>query len=257
MTKIHPTAIVSKTAQLGSNVEIGPYSIIEDNVTIGDNTQIASSALIAANTILGKDVKVFHSAVIGTVPQDLKFDDEITKAVVGDNTVIREFVTINRGTSDRYETTIGNDCLIMSYAHVAHDCLIGNKVIMANSVNLGGHVEINDFAILGGMLPVHQFVKIGAHAMLGGGYRVQQDVCPYAIVAGYPLKISGLNLIGLKRRGFERAAIKSIQAVYKILFFSNLNTSQAVEKIKSDIEETDETKLILKFVASSKRGMIK
>lgn len=257
MTNIHKTAIISPKAELGDNVTVGPYSIIEDDVIIGKDTEIASSALIASGTRLGENVKIFHSAVIGTVPQDLKFAGEKTTTSIGDNTIIREFVTINRGTLDKRETVVGKDCLIMSYAHVAHDCLLGDNVIMANSVNLAGHIEIGDYAILGGILPVHQFVKIGAHSMIGGGYRLQQDVCPYAMVAGYPLKIAGINSIGLKRREFSKDAIKSIKACYKLLFLSNLNTTQAIERIKSDIKETDQVKEIINFVSSTKRGMIK
>ena len=152
--------------------------------------------------MIGENVRISHGAVIGTLPQDLKFGGEKTRAVVGDNTVIREYVTINRGTKAHGETSVGTNCMIMAYAHVAHDCVIGNNVIMANSVNLAGHIEVDDFAILGGVLPVHQFVKIGAHCMIGGGFRVQQDVCPYSLVGGYPLKVVGLNSIGLRRRGF-------------------------------------------------------
>ncbi len=257
MTNVHKSAIISPKAELADNVTVGPYTIIEEDVVIGKDTEIASSALIASGSRLGENVKVFHSAVIGTVPQDLKFGGEKTTVSIGNNCIIREFVTINRGTIDRGETVIGEECLIMSYAHVAHDCLLGNNVIMANSVNLGGHIEIGDYAILGGILPVHQFVKIGAHSMIGGGYRLQQDVCPYALVAGYPLKITGINSVGLKRRGFSKEALKSIEACYKLLFSSNLNTTQAVERIKSDVEETDQVTEIINFIASTKRGMIK
>ena len=257
MTDIHKTAIISPKAELGNDVIVGPYAIIEDDVQIGDGTSIGSTVLIASGSRLGKNIKIHHGAVIGTIPQDLKFGGEKSTAVIGDGTTIREYVTMNRGTEARGETTIGSNCLIMAYAHVAHDCLLGNEVILANSVNLAGHIEIGDYSILGGVLPVHQFVKIGAHVMIGGGYRVQQDVCPYALIAGYPLKVMGLNLLGLRRRGFSREVIRSLEAVFKILFFSQLNTSQAVERIQGEIEMTPEVQEIVDFLKASERGIIK
>lgn len=257
MKNIHPSAIVSEKAELGKNVSVGPHTIIEENVVVGDDCKIQSSVVLASGTRLGKNVSVSHSAVIGTEPQDLKFGGEETTAEIGDNTVVREFVTFNRGTVAHGKTTIGKNCLIMAYAHVAHDCIIGDHVIMANSVNLAGHVEIGDYAILGGVLPVHQFVKIGAHAMIGGGFRVQQDICPYSLVGGYPLKVVGINSVGLKRRGFSQETVKTLEQVFKILFFSELNTTQAAEKIKSDFESTPEIKEILGFINRSNRGIVK
>jgi len=257
MSSIHTTAIISTKAQLGSNVTVGPHTIIEENTVIGDGTSIASSALIASGAVLGNEVKVFHGAVIATVPQDLKFGGEETKVFIGDGTTIREYVTVNRGTKDRLETTVGKNCLLMAYSHVAHDCLLGDNVIMANSVNLAGHIEIGDWAILGGIVPVHQFVKIGAHAIIGGGFRVQQDVCPYSMVAGHPLKVVGLNKLGLKRRDFKDQAIKHIERAFKILFFSKLNTSQALERIDAEIEMTPEVRVIIDFINASERGMVK
>ncbi|MCB2230695.1 acyl-ACP--UDP-N-acetylglucosamine O-acyltransferase [bacterium] len=257
MSKIHPSAIISPKAEVADDVEIGPHSIVEDDVVIGAGSKIASSVLIASGARLGERVKVSHSAVIGTQPQDLKFGGEKTRAVIGDETVIREFVTINRGTVAHGETSIGKNCFVMAYAHVAHDCVIGNNVIMANSVNLAGHIEIDDFAILGGVLPVHQFVKIGAHCMIGGGFRVQQDICPYALVGGYPLKTVGINSIGLRRRGFAKETIQTLEKAFKILFFSNLNTSQAVERITGELEILPEVQTILDFIARSNRGLVK
>jgi len=257
MSDIHPSAIVSPKAELGANVSVGPYSIIEDDVTIGDGAVVASNALIASGARIGQNVKIHHGAVIATQPQDLKFGGEKSTAVIGDGTVIREYATINRGTVARGETTVGKDCLLMAYSHVAHDCLLGDNVIMANSVNLAGHIEIGDFAILGGVLPVHQFVKIGAHAMIGGGFRVQQDVCPYALVAGYPLRVVGLNSIGLKRRGFKSDVLRTLEKTFKLLFFSDLNTTQALERIQSEVELTPEVQLIIDFVNKSDRGLIK
>ncbi len=257
MNDIHPSAIVSKKAEISDDVVIGPHSIVEDDVVVGRGCRIASSVLLASGARLGERVQVSHSAVIGTKPQDLKFGGEVTRAIIGDDTVIREFVTINRGTAAHGETSIGKNCFVMAYAHVAHDCIIGNNVIMANSVNLAGHIEIDDYAILGGVLPVHQFVKIGAHCMIGGGFRVQQDVCPYALVGGYPLKTVGINSIGLRRRGFPKETIATLEKTFKILFFSNLNTSQAVERIKSELEILPEVQTILDFIDRSNRGIVK
>jgi len=257
MSNIHPTAIVSSKAELASDVIVGPYTIIEDDVIIDSGTQIASSVVLASGARLGKNVKIYSGVVIATQPQDLKFGGEKTIARIGDNTTIREYATINRGTVAHGESSVGSDCLLMAYSHVAHDCIIGNNVIMANSVNLAGHIEIDDFAILGGVLPVHQFVKIGAHAMIGGGFRVQQDVPPYSLTAGYPLKIVGLNAIGLKRRGFSAPTIKALQQAYKLLFFSSLNTTQAVEQIKQEVEIIPEVQIILDFISRSNRGMVK
>ena len=257
MTDIHKTAIVSPKAELGRDVSVGAYTIIEDDVQIGDGSTIASSALIAAGARLGQDVKVHHGAVVATVPQDLKFGGEKTTVTIGDETTVREYATINRGTVAHGQTDIGGKCLLMAYSHVAHDCIIGNEVILANSVNLAGHIEIGDCAILGGVLPVHQFVKIGTHAMIGGGFRVQQDVCPYSLVAGYPLRVMGINLIGLRRRGFKREVLSSLEKIFKILFFSKLNTSQALERIKDEVQMIPEIQTVLDFVDRSDRGIIK
>ena len=257
MSTIHPTAIVSKKAELGKDVIIGPYTIIEDDVVIGDGCELQSSVVIANGARLGMRVKVSHHAVIATQPQDLKFGGEESLAVIGDDTVIREFVTFNRGTIAHGEASIGKKSFVMTYAHVAHDCIIGDNVILANAVQVAGHVEIDDYAILGGVLPIHQFVKIGAHAMIGGGYRVQQDVCPFALVAGYPLKVIGINAVGLRRRGFSRETIQSLQKVFKLLFFSDMNTSQAVARIPDEVEVIPEVQLVLDFIERSNRGLVK
>ena len=257
MSEIHKTAIISPKAEIGENVKVGPFTVIEDGVIVGDGCDIKSSVLLAEGTVLGKNVNVFHGAAIGSPPQDLKFGGETTQAIVGDNTTIREYVTFNRGTTYHNRSECGKNCLLMAYSHVAHDCLIGNNVIMANSVNLAGHVEVHDNAILGGLVPVHQFVKIGAHCMIGGGFRVQQDIIPYALVGGYPLKVVGMNSIGLKRRGFTKDAVRSIDTAFKILFFSKLNTSQAVERIINDTEIIPEVQVILDFIKKSERGIVK
>ncbi len=257
MSDIHPTAIVSKKAELADDVVVGPYAIIEDKVVVGSGSQVASAVLLASGAILGKGVRVHHGAVIGTQPQDLKFGGEITTAEIGDNTIVREYATVNRGTVYHHKTTVGKNCMLMAYSHVAHDCIIGDNVIIANSVNLAGHIDIGDYAILGGIVPVHQFVRIGAHAMIGGGFRVQQDVCPYALVAGYPLRVIGINATGLKRRGFSSQVLRTLESAYKILFFSKLNTSQALARIKAEVEIIPEVQLIIDFIETSTRGFIK
>ena len=254
---IHATAIVSAKAELHETVEVGPYAIIEENVQVGAGSRIGSSALLAPGARIGANVVISHGAVIGTVPQDLKFQGEETVAVIGNNTIIREYVTVNRGTTESRSTEIGKNCLLMAYAHVAHDCRVGNHVIMANSVNLGGHVHIDDYATVGGVVPVHQFVKIGCHSMVGGGFRVGQDLCPYALAGGYPLKILGLNAIGLRRRNFSNETIATLQNAFKLLFFSGLNTKQAVARMTSELEMTPEVKEMLKFIENSERGLVK
>ncbi len=254
---IHATAIIHKGAQLSADVKVDPYSIINDEVEIGGGTEIGSHVLIDSGTIVGKNCRIHHGAVLGTLPQDLKFGGEKTHLTIGDNTTIREYATLNRGTDYRWKTIVGKGCFIMIYAHVAHDCLLGDNVILANSVNLAGHVEIGDCAIIGGVVPVHQFVKIGAHSIVGGGFRVQKDVCPFALVGGYPLKTMGLNIIGLKRRGFPEKTIDTLAQVFRLLFRSKLNTSQALERIKAEIEPIPEVGLILDFISKSERGIIK
>ena len=255
--EIHPTAIVDPMAELGENVTVGPYSIIEPNVQIGDGCKIASNVLVGSGARLGRNIKIHHGAVVGTIPQDLKFGGEETTAEIGDNTVIREYVTVNRGTSDRLKTVVGSDCLLMAYAHVAHDCILGDRVIMANAVNLGGHVEIDDWAIVGGLVPVHQFTRIGKHAMIGGGFRVVQDVCPFALMGGHPLKVVSVNHVGLSRRGFSEETIKILKAAFKILFRSKLNTSHALSRVEEEIELIPEVVEILEFFKTSERGVIK
>ncbi len=254
---IHPTTIIHKDVKLADDVKVGPFSIIKDEAEIGTGSEIGSHVLIDSGTLIGKNCRIHHGAVLGTMPQDLKFEGEKTHLTIGDETVIREYATLNRGTKYRGKTVLGKNCFIMAYAHVAHDCLLGDHVILANSVNLAGHIEIGDFAIVGGVVPVHQFVKIGAHSIVGGGFRVQKDVCPYALVAGYPLKTTGLNRIGLQRRGFPQKTLQILEKTFRILFKSQLNTSQAVERIKAKVELIPEVQTILDFIAKSERGIIK
>ncbi len=253
---IDPAARVSSKAELGDGVSIGPFSIVEDDVIIGERTEVGSSVVIASGARIGKGCRIHHSAMISTIPQDLKFAGEKTELEIGDATIVREFATLNRGTKDRWKTTIGANCLIMAYAHVAHDCIIGNNVILANAVNMGGHVTIEDYTIVGGMVPIHQFVQIGCHVMIGGGFRVVKDVPPYILAGQEPLSFEGLNIVGLKRRGFSSESIASIERAYHFIYNSNLNVSQAVEKIKKEITLTDEVKHIIEFIENSERGIV-
>jgi len=256
MRKIHKTSIVHKNALIGKNVEIGPFSIIEEHVEIGDNTKIGPNVLIRNYTSIGMDCNIFNGAVIGEVPMDLKFDGEDSKLIIGDRTVIREFCTLHRGTKETGLTKVGSDCLIMSYAHVAHDVVIGDNVIVSISVNIAGHVEVDDFAIIGGCTPVHQFCKIGKHAFIGGGRLVLKDVPPYILATSEPLKYSGINSVGLRRKKFTLESRTLIKKAYHLIYQSNLNISQAVESIKLDFEQTDEIKTILNFINKSDRGLI-
>ncbi len=255
-TIIDTRAAVSPKAQLGENVSVGPFTIIEEDVFIGDGTQIASHALLASGTRIGKECRIHHGAVLGTIPQDLKFRDEQTTLEVGDHTMIREYTTLNRGTHDRLKTTVGSHCFIMAYAHIAHDSEIGNHVILANSVNMAGHVVIEDYAIVGGVTPIHQFVRIGRHSMIGGGFRVPKDVPPYVLAGQEPMVFQGLNTVGLKRRNFTQETIAILENVYRILYQSHLNVTQAVERIRNEVQHTMEVQHVLDFIAGSKRGII-
>jgi UDP-N-acetylglucosamine acyltransferase len=253
---IDPTAAVSPKAQIEPGVTIGPFAVVEENVTIGSGTVIGSHALIASGARIGKECRIHHGAVVATAPQDLKFRGEPTILEIGNHTTIREYVTLNRGTAERGKTTVGSHCFIMAYAHVAHDCSVGNNVILANSVNMAGHVIIEDHVVIGGLVPIHQFVRIGRHAMIGGGFRVPKDVPPYILAGQEPLVFQGLNLVGLKRRNFTREALDLLRKTYQIIYESNLNVSQALERIREEIPASEETNHILEFIEKSKRGII-
>ncbi len=253
---IDPKAIVSPSAELDADVTVGPFTIIEDNVVVGKGTKIASNALLAKGTRIGEDCRIHHGAVLGTVPQDLKFHGEETLLEVGNFTTIREYATLNRGTSASGKTSVGNHCFIMAYTHVAHDCVVGNHVILANSVNMAGHVHIEDHVVIGGIVPIHQFTKIGKHAMIGGGYRVSKDVPPYVLAGHDPLAYEGLNSVGLRRRNFSVDVIRTIEQVYDLLYHKGMNVSQALEAIPNQIPMTEEVRHIIDFIKSSKRGII-
>ncbi len=255
-TNIDKHAIVHPEAQLGENVSVGPFTIIEKNVIVDDGTQIASGALLASGARVGQNCKIFHGAVLATLPQDLKFGGEETTLEIGNNTTVREFATLNRGTKAHNRTVIGSNCFLMAYMHVAHDCIIGDNVIIANAVNMAGHVEIEDNVIIGGMTAIHQFVRIGRNAMVGGGCRASKDIPPYILAGGDPVSFEGTNIIGLKRKNFSSESISKMEEAYHILYESGLNVSQAVQKIKSELEITDEIKNIIDFIGKSKRGII-
>ncbi len=257
MQELHPTAIVDRSAQLGENVRVGPYAVIEGNTVIGDGTVIGPQAYIAAGTRIGRNCRVFKGAVLGTVPQDLKYKGEDTLLEIGENTTIREFATLNRGTVESGTTRIGAHCLLMAYVHVAHDCEIGDNVILANAVNLAGHVKIEEWASVGGMTPVHQFVRIGCHAFVGGGYRVPKDIPPYILASGEPLQYSGLNSVGLRRRNFSSETLLLLKRVYKLIFRSGKNVSQALQTIEQEFQPTPEIQHIIEFIRASQRGIIR
>ncbi len=248
---IHPQA------KIGSGTTIGPFVTIEEDVKIGKNCQIGPNVVILNGTTIGDDCKIHSGAVIGGDPQDLKYAGEKTTLVIGDRVTIREFCTLNRGTSDRLTTSIGNDCLLMAYVHVAHDCIIGNQVILANSVNIAGHVVVDDYAILGGLTAVHQFVKIGKHVMIGGGSLVRKDVPPYVKAAREPLSYVGVNSIGLQRRNFSAESITRIQDMYRSLYQKSSNIAKGVELLQDQFPDSQERKDILNFIESSERGVMK
>ncbi|MED5433788.1 MAG: acyl-ACP--UDP-N-acetylglucosamine O-acyltransferase [Candidatus Neomarinimicrobiota bacterium] len=253
---IHPTALVSPKANIGQNVSIGAYSIIEDNVDIGDNSSIGNHNTICYGTKLGSNCKIYHNNSIGEVPQDLKYDGEDTRTLIGDNVVIREFVTVNRGTAAYGKTVIGDNVLLMACTHIAHDCIVGNNVIMANIATLGGHVEIGDWCNIGGGAMIHQFVKIGQQSLIGGGFSAKQDVPPFIIGAGIPLRFVGINKIGLERRGFSEENRALIKKAYRTYFKSKLNRRDAIQKIKNELPQTKEIIEIIDFIESSNRGII-
>ncbi len=257
MVQIDEHAVVSPKAELGENVRIGPFAVVEEGVQIGENSSVASGARLARGTRVGRNVQIFSGAVLGTDPQDLKFEGEETFLEIGDGTVIREYATLNRGTKESWVTRVGKNCLIMAYTHIAHDCHIGDNVILANAVNLAGHVTIEDWASLGGMVPVHQFIRIGAHAFVGGGYRVVKDVPPFVLVMGEPLQFGGINLVGLRRRGFSPEQLTSIRHAYRIIYQSKLNVSQALARIREEMEMTTEIRSIVDFIEKSERGIVR
>ncbi|TDK47224.1 acyl-ACP--UDP-N-acetylglucosamine O-acyltransferase [Algoriphagus formosus] len=254
---ISPMAHIDPKATIGKNVQIDPFTMVHENVEIGEGTWIGPNVTIFPGARIGKNCKIFPGAVIAGIPQDLKFQGEESTVVIGDNTTIRECVTISRGTVDKQTTVIGSNCLLMAYVHVAHDCVIGSHVIIANSVQIAGHVSIDDWAIVGGSSAIHQFVKIGMHSMISGGSLVRKDVPPFTKAAREPLSYAGVNSLGLRRRGFSSESIAHIQEVYRFLFLNSMNNSRALEEIEINLPATKERDEILNFIRSSERGVMK
>nr|WP_321354463.1 acyl-ACP--UDP-N-acetylglucosamine O-acyltransferase [uncultured Draconibacterium sp.] len=252
-----PLAYVHPDAKVADNVVIEPFVSIDHDVVIGEGTRIGSSVTILPGTRIGKNCNIFPGAVIGGVPQDLKFKGEYSTVEIGDNNTIREFVTINRGTSAKGKTVIGNNNLLMAYVHVAHDCKVGNNIILVNNVQLAGEVQVDDWAILGGMSAVHQFVRIGSHVMISGGSLVRKDVPPFIKAGREPLSYVGINSIGLRRRQYNNDKIREVQDIYRYIYQKGLNTAQAVEIIEAEMAATPERDEVLLFVKDSKRGIIR
>jgi UDP-N-acetylglucosamine acyltransferase len=255
---IQPLAYIHPQAKIAENVVIEPFVTIYKDVVIGEGTWIGSNVTIMDGARIGKNCRIFPGAVISAQPQDLKYKGEASTVTVGDNTIIRECVTLNRGTAlDKNTTTIGSNCLLMAYVHVAHDCVIGNNVIIANSVQLAGHIEVQDFAFIGGASAVHQFVSIGAHSIISGGSLVRKDVPPYTKAGREPLSYVGINSVGLRRRGFSSEQIYEIQDIYRTIFLKKFNISRALDIIETEREPTEIRDEILDFIRNSNRGVMK
>ncbi|MDE6453393.1 MAG: acyl-ACP--UDP-N-acetylglucosamine O-acyltransferase [Muribaculaceae bacterium] len=252
-----PLAYVHPAAKIAQSVVIDPFVTIDANVEIGEGTRICSNVTILEGARIGRNCTIFPGAVIGAIPQDLKFRGEDTLAIIGDNTTIRECVTVNRGTAARGRTTVGNNCLIMAYSHVAHDCAVGDNVIISNATQLAGEVVVDNYAVIGGGTLVHQFCHIGPHVMIQGGALVNKDIPPYVKAAREPISYAGINSIGLRRRNFSNDTIRDIQEIYRYLYLSGLNVSDAVERIEAELPATKERDEIILFVRNAKRGIIR
>ena len=254
--KIHPTAIVSPEAHIAEGVEIGAYSIIGPDVNIGRDTVVGPHVVIETHTDVGERNRIYQFSSIGAPPQDLKFKGENTRVIIGNDNTIREFVTIHRATvADIGKTVLGNHNLIMAYSHIAHNCVLDNNIIMVNAANLAGHIHVEDYAIIGGLTGVHQFTRIGAHCIIGGASAVARDVAPYLLAAGNHAKTHGLNVIGMRRRGFREETIDAIKRAYKIVFRSSLLLRPAIERVKNEIEDTPEVRHFIEFIEKSERGL--
>jgi UDP-N-acetylglucosamine acyltransferase len=256
MNTIHPTAIVSGKAKLGDNIIISPYAIVHDDVEIGDNCQVGPYAVIYDGARIGNNVIIHQSASVSNVPQDLSFEGEETLFYIGDNTTIREFVTLHKGTKSSGFSRVGSNCLIMAYSHVAHDCILGNNIILSNAVQIAGHVTIDDYAIVGGSTVIHQFCKVGKHTMTGGGFRIVQDLPPFILAAEEPLQYKNLNIVGLRRRGFSNEDIMALKKAYGYIYSKALNVTQAKEKIIAELGDNKYVQEVLTFIEGSKRGLV-
>lgn len=257
--KIHPLACVHPSAKLGDNVEVGPYAYIEEFVEIGDGCKILPHANIFNYVKMGKNCTVFPGAVVGAIPQDLKFDGEVTYVEIGNNVTIRECATINRGTkaSGKGITKVGDNTLLMSYTHVAHDCVVGNHCILVSYVGIAGETNVEDWAILGGGAMAHQFSRIGAHAMVGGGSKINKDIPPYTLCGRDPICYAGVNIVGLRRRGFSSDQIRNIKDMYDLIYSPSNNVSDALARIEEGFPQSEERDIIINFIRNSKRGIVK
>ena len=255
-TRIHPTAIVSRKAEVAPDVEVGAFAIIGDNCTVPSGCIIAPRATLERNVTLGQNVQVGMGTILGGPPQDLKFMGEETSVEIGEGTVIREYTTINRGTAHSFKTTVGRNCLLMSYVHLAHDCHIGNNVILSNVVQLAGHVVVDDKAIISGLSAAHQFVRIGRQSFIGGMSRVSKDIPPFLKAVGNPVKLYGLNTVGLQRGGMDEETIRELKRAYRMLFRSEMNVTQAIERAQTELEPLAEGKELIRFVEASERGVV-
>ncbi len=255
--EISKLSVVHQDAKIGKNVTISPFCFISADVEIGDNTWIAPNVNIMDGTRIGKNCKIFQGAILGSTPQDLKYKGEKAYLFIGDNTTVREYCTLNIGTTATGKTVIGKNCLIMAYVHVAHDCIVGDNVVLANNVTLAGHIEIGDFARIGGMVAVHQFVKIGQDVFVGGGSLVPRDIPPFVLASRTPLSYTGVNRVGLYRRGFTNEQVDNIRDIYRILFVDNSNVSHALNMIDEKVKNSPEKEKIVNFINDSTRGLIK
>lgn len=253
--RIHPTAIIDPSAELGQDVEIGPWVIVGPQCTIGDGTRIAARATLERNVRLGQRVRVGIGAILGGDPQDLKYRGEETWVEIGDDSAVREYATVNRGTAHSVTTRVGRHCFLMSYVHLAHDCQVGDHVIISNSTQLAGHVTVEDKATISGLCAVHQFARIGKHAFIGGCSRVAQDVPPYVRAVGNPIKLFGLNSVGLRRSGFDEEVLRELKLAYRLCFRSDLNLSQGVERARGELPMIPEVEHFLGFIEASSRGV--
>jgi len=256
MNNIHTTALVNPNAKLGENLIVGPYAVVEGDVEIGNDCFVGAHAVIYSGARIGNRVKIFQGSSVANLPQDLKFGGEKTLFIIGDDTVVREFATLHRGTKETGKSQVGKNCLLMAYSHIPHDCFVGDNCIIANAVQIGGHSYIEDYVIIGGLAGLHQFSRVGEHSMIGGAAKITQDVPPYILAAHNPAIFTGLNVIGLRRRGFKAEDIQILKEAYKYLYDMSLNVSQAVKVIESKFGSNNYVQKILNFLSGSKRGIV-
>jgi UDP-N-acetylglucosamine acyltransferase len=257
MAGIHSTAVVDKRAELGEGVVVGPYAVVSGPAVIGADTTIGPYSLLDGAVELGRGCRIFSHAVLGTIPQDLKFEGEETDLKIGNGTTVREFVTVNRGTKASGTTIIGANCLLMAYSHVAHDCVLGDNVVLANAATLAGHVYVGAHAFIGGLSAVHQFSRVGKHAYVGGMSRVSQDIIPYGLTASEPTRVVGVNVVGLQRRGFSEEVRAALKQAYNVIYRQNLNTAQAVARLEQEMGDVAEVRDIIEFLQKTDRGILK